>query len=127
MKIAWGNSGYQVTPVTKYKHFRNVPPMKPPFRPGETKRYNCCGRRGPVWYYCSKRGYSLEPRKSLVNIEVCRMACGQVYSVVLISSYFSLYRVVLISEKSMRCEGIESQITAVIIRMYDRYYRPESI
>ena len=35
MKIAfiavWGNSTVQVTPVTKYKHFRNVPPMKPPF------------------------------------------------------------------------------------------------
>jgi hypothetical protein len=37
MKIAfiavWGNSGVQVTPVTKYKHFRNVPPMQPPFTP----------------------------------------------------------------------------------------------
>jgi hypothetical protein len=26
----WGNSAVQVTPVTKYKHFKNVPPMKPP-------------------------------------------------------------------------------------------------
>ena len=37
MKIAfiavWGNSAVQVTPVTKYKHFRNVPSMKPPFTP----------------------------------------------------------------------------------------------
>ena len=37
MKIAfivvWGNSAVQVTPVTKYKHFRNVPRMKPPFTP----------------------------------------------------------------------------------------------
>jgi hypothetical protein len=37
MKIAfiavWGNSAVQVTPVTKYRHFRNVPPMKPPFTP----------------------------------------------------------------------------------------------
>ena len=29
----WGNSAVQVTPVTKYKHFRNVPHMKPPFTP----------------------------------------------------------------------------------------------
>jgi hypothetical protein len=27
----WGNSAVQVTPATTYKHFRNVPPMKPPF------------------------------------------------------------------------------------------------
>jgi len=37
MKVAfiavWGNSAVQVTPVTKYRHFRNVPPMKPPFTP----------------------------------------------------------------------------------------------
>ncbi|MGA8083556.1 MAG: hypothetical protein WB988_17015, partial [Candidatus Nitrosopolaris sp.] len=37
MKIAfiavWGNSAGQVTLVTKYKHFKNVPPMKPPFTP----------------------------------------------------------------------------------------------
>jgi hypothetical protein len=37
MKVAfiavWGNSAAQVTPVTKYRHFRNVPPMKPPFTP----------------------------------------------------------------------------------------------
>ena len=37
MKVAfiavWGNSSVQVTPVTKYKHFRNVPRMKPPFTP----------------------------------------------------------------------------------------------
>jgi hypothetical protein len=37
MKIAfiavWGNSAAQVAPVTKYKHFRNVPLMKPPFTP----------------------------------------------------------------------------------------------
>ena len=37
MKIAfiavWGNSAVQITPVTKYKHFRNVPHMKPPFTP----------------------------------------------------------------------------------------------
>ena len=37
MKIAfiavWGNSAAQVAPVTKYKHFRNVSRMKPPFTP----------------------------------------------------------------------------------------------
>jgi hypothetical protein len=37
MKIAFiavcGNSAVQVTPVTKYKHSRNVPSMKPPFTP----------------------------------------------------------------------------------------------
>jgi hypothetical protein len=37
MKIAfiavWGNSAVQVIPATTYKHFRNVPPMKPPFTP----------------------------------------------------------------------------------------------
>jgi hypothetical protein len=37
MKVAfiavWGNSAVQVTPVTNYRHFRMVPPMKPPFTP----------------------------------------------------------------------------------------------
>ena len=37
MKVAfiavWGNSAVQVTPVTRYKSFRMVPPMKPPFTP----------------------------------------------------------------------------------------------
>jgi hypothetical protein len=29
----WGNSAVQVNPVTKYRHFRNIPHMKPPFTP----------------------------------------------------------------------------------------------
>jgi len=29
--VIWGNSAVQVTPATTYKHFRNVPRMKPPF------------------------------------------------------------------------------------------------
>jgi hypothetical protein len=57
MKIAfiavWGNSGAQVTPVTKYEHFRMVPPMKPPFTPNLDfgNQYVTFGRKSPGLKY----------------------------------------------------------------------------